>query len=81
LLCVFVPWLLKNKSGSLPPSTFGLGSSWAIRALPRSKLAFRLEFRVYAAKGGEGPEPPEGGTPNGGSARMRHSSFFTAFSS
>jgi hypothetical protein len=38
---------------------------------PRSKRAFRSEFRVYAAKGGECPEPPEGGTPNGGNARMR----------
>jgi hypothetical protein len=35
----------------------------------RSKRAFRSEFRVYAAKGGECPKPPEGGTPNGGNAR------------
>jgi hypothetical protein len=33
---------------------------------PRNKRAFRSEFRVYAAKGDECPEPPEGGTPNGG---------------
>ncbi len=38
---------------------------------PRSKRAFCSEFRVYAAKGGECSEPPEGGTPNGGGVRMR----------
>ena len=37
----------------------------------RSTRAPRLEFRVYAAPWGEGPEPPEGGTPNGISVRMR----------
>jgi hypothetical protein len=39
--------------------------------LSREKLAFRSEFRVYAVKGGECPDPPEGGTPNRDSARVR----------
>jgi len=30
-----------------------------------ARAPFRSEFRVYAAKGGEVSEPPEGGTPNG----------------
>jgi hypothetical protein len=34
-----------------------------------------LEFRVYAAKRGSWPEPPEGGTPNGGIVEMRRVLF------
>lgn len=36
----------------------------------RSKRALRLEFRVYAARCGEGSEPPGGGTPSGDGVRM-----------
>jgi hypothetical protein len=42
------------------------------RHVPKSERAFCSEFRVYAAKCGERPEPPKGGTPNGDSTRMRH---------
>jgi hypothetical protein len=56
----------------MPILNLPLDSLWAHPdTVPRSKRAFRSEFRVYAAKSGGRLEPPEGGTPNGGSARMR----------
>jgi hypothetical protein len=42
---------------------------------PRRTGYSGLEFRVYAAKRGSWPEPPEGGTPNGGIVEMRRVLF------
>src|SRR5438045_2533895 len=37
---------------------------------PRSEQAGRSKFRVQAARHADAPEPPEGGTPNGGNPRV-----------
>ena len=68
--------LIPLKIARNPPSSpkLACGSySGASCHCARSKLVLGSEFRVHAAGWGDRPEPPEGGTPNGGSVKMRPS--------